>query len=68
MLIQAPPQDVTSRLAVAIRRTVIEMSSSPNGVHIGGSMSIADLLSVSTADRVRTLEIIAKLVREGIAE
>jgi len=46
MLIQAPPQDVTSRLAVAIRRTVIEMSSSPNGVHIGGSMSIADLLAV----------------------
>ncbi len=35
---------------------------------IDGRMSIADLLSVSTADRVRTLEIIAKLVREGIVE
>ncbi|HEY3608091.1 MAG TPA: transketolase, partial [Pseudonocardiaceae bacterium] len=46
MLTQAPPQELTRRLAVEIRRTVIEMSSSPNGVHIGGSMSIADLLAV----------------------
>ena len=35
---------------------------------IDGRMTIADLLSVSTADRVRTLEIIAKLIREGIVE
>jgi tetratricopeptide (TPR) repeat protein len=35
---------------------------------IDGRMSIADLISVSTADRVRTLEIIAKLIREGIVE
>jgi len=35
---------------------------------IDGRMSIADLISLSTADRVRTLEIIAKLLREGIVE
>jgi tetratricopeptide (TPR) repeat protein len=35
---------------------------------IDGRMSIADLISVSTADRVRTLEIIAKLLRERIVE
>ena len=33
-----------------------------------GRMSIGDLISVSTADRVRTLEIIAKLLRENIVE
>jgi len=35
---------------------------------IDGRMSIADLISVSTCDRVRTLEIIAKLLRAGIVE
>ena len=35
---------------------------------IDGRMSVADLISVSTADRVRTLEIIAKLLRENIVE
>jgi tetratricopeptide (TPR) repeat protein len=35
---------------------------------IDGRMSIADLISLSTADRVRTLEIIAKLIRENIVE
>jgi len=35
---------------------------------IDGRMSIADLISVSTADRVRTLEIIAKLIRENVVE
>jgi tetratricopeptide (TPR) repeat protein len=35
---------------------------------IDGRMSIADLMSLSTAERVRTLEIIAKLLREGIVE
>jgi tetratricopeptide (TPR) repeat protein len=35
---------------------------------IDGRMTIADLISVSTSDRVRTLEIIAKLVRDGIVE
>ena len=35
---------------------------------IDGRMSIADLISVSTADRVRTLEIIAKLLRESVVE
>lgn len=35
---------------------------------IDGRMSIADLISLSTAERVRTLEIIAKLLREGIVE
>jgi tetratricopeptide (TPR) repeat protein len=35
---------------------------------IDGRMTIADLISVSTCDRVRTLEIIAKLLREGIVE
>jgi hypothetical protein len=31
-------------------------------------MTIADLISVSNSDRVRTLEIIAKLLRDGIVE
>jgi transketolase len=53
MLSQAPPQDVARRLAVEIRRTIIEMSSSPNGVHIGGSMSIADLLAVLYGEVLR---------------
>jgi tetratricopeptide (TPR) repeat protein len=35
---------------------------------IDGRMTIADLISVSTCDRVRTLEIIAKLLRAGIVE
>ena len=35
---------------------------------IDGRLSIADLISVSTSDRVRTLEILAKLLREGIVE
>ncbi len=35
---------------------------------VDGRMTIADLISVSTTDRVRTLEIIAKLVRDGIVE
>jgi len=33
---------------------------------IDGRMTIADLISVATSDRVRTLEIIAKLVRAGV--
>ncbi|MFI5317577.1 MAG: tetratricopeptide repeat protein [Myxococcota bacterium] len=35
---------------------------------IDGRMSIADLISLSTADRVRTLEIVAKLIRDGVVE
>jgi tetratricopeptide (TPR) repeat protein len=35
---------------------------------IDGRMSIADLISLSTSDRVRTLEILAKLIREDIVE
>ena len=35
---------------------------------IDGRMSIGDLISVSTSDRVRTLEILAKLLREEIVE
>jgi tetratricopeptide (TPR) repeat protein len=35
---------------------------------IDGRMTIADLISLSTADRVRTLEIIAKLIRENVVE
>lgn len=35
---------------------------------IDGRMTIGDLISVSHSDRVRTLEIIAKLLREGIVE
>lgn len=46
MLTQAPPQEAAGRLSMEIRRRVIEMSGSPNGVHIGGSMSIADVLAV----------------------
>ncbi|MEU9115716.1 transketolase [Streptomyces sp. NPDC048483] len=53
MLTQAPPEKVADRLAVDIRRKVIEMSASPNGVHIGGSMSIADLLAVLYAEVLR---------------
>lgn len=53
MPIQAPPQDVATQLALEIRRQVIEMSSSPNGAHIGGSMSIADLLAVLYGEVLR---------------
>ncbi|MFI5828154.1 transketolase [Streptomyces sp. NPDC051578] len=53
MLTQAPPHDVATRLALDIRRKVIEMSASPNGVHIGGSMSIADLLAVLYGEVLR---------------
>jgi len=35
---------------------------------IDGRMTIGDLISVSTSDRVRTLEIIAKLIRDQIVE
>lgn len=35
---------------------------------VDGRMTIADLISLSTADRVRTLEIIAKLIRENVVE
>jgi tetratricopeptide (TPR) repeat protein len=35
---------------------------------IDGRMTIGDLISVSNSDRVRTLEIIAKLLRAGIVE
>lgn len=35
---------------------------------IDGRMTIGDLISVSTSDRVRTLEVIAKLIREQIVE
>ncbi len=35
---------------------------------IDGRMTIGDLISVSNSDRVRTLEIIAKLLRDGIVE
>ncbi|MGW7060678.1 transketolase [Streptomyces sp. NPDC054904] len=53
MLTQAPPNDVATRLAADIRRLVIEMSGSPNGVHIGGSMSIADLLAILYGEVLR---------------
>jgi transketolase len=53
MLTQAPPRNATMRLAVEIRRTVIDMSGSPDGVHIGGSMSIADLLAVLYGEVLR---------------
>lgn len=53
MLIRTTPQNATRRLAVEIRRMVIEMSGSPNGVHIGGSMSIADLLAVLYGEVLR---------------
>lgn len=35
---------------------------------VDGRLSIADLISLSTSDRVRTLEIIAKLIRDQIIE
>ena len=35
---------------------------------IDGRLSIGDLISLSTADRVRTLEIIAKLLRDQVVE
>ncbi|TDV40959.1 transketolase [Actinophytocola oryzae] len=53
MLKQASPQNATGKLAVEIRRLVIEMSGSPNGVHIGGSVSIADLLAVLYGEVLR---------------
>jgi transketolase len=53
MLTQAPPQSVAEQLAVEIRRKVIDMSGSPNGAHIGGSISIADLLAVLYGEVLR---------------
>ncbi|WP_100444526.1 transketolase [Glycomyces xiaoerkulensis] len=41
------------RLALNIRRKIIEMSASPTGVHIGGSISISDLLAVLYAEVLR---------------
>ena len=35
---------------------------------IDGRMSVADLISVSTADRVRTLEVIAKFAARAVVE
>ena len=35
---------------------------------LDGEVSVSDLLSLSTLDRVQTLEIIARLLREGIVE
>ncbi len=35
---------------------------------IDGRLSIADLISLSTSDRVRTLEVIAKLLRDQVVE
>jgi len=35
---------------------------------IDGTMTIGDLISVSTSDRVRTLEVIAKLIRDQVVE
>jgi transketolase len=43
--------EVTSNeLALAVRRRIIAMSESPAGVHIGGSISIADVLAVLYAE------------------
>ncbi|MFF3350330.1 transketolase [Streptomyces sp. NPDC002779] len=53
MITQALPETTAGRLAVEIRRKIIEMSGSPNGVHIGGSMSIADLLAVLYGEVIR---------------
>ncbi|MGW7688475.1 transketolase [Streptomyces asiaticus] len=53
MLTQSPARITAGQLALDIRRKVIEMSASPNGVHIGGSMSIADLLAVLYAEVLR---------------
>ena len=35
---------------------------------VDGRLSIGDLISLSTSDRVRTLEVIAKLLRDQIIE
>ncbi|GHH24710.1 transketolase [Streptomyces rubradiris] len=53
MLTQSPARITARQLALDIRRKVIEMSASPNGVHIGGSLSIADLLAVLYAEVLR---------------
>lgn len=50
---QAETTDRARELALDIRRLVIEMSGSDTGVHIGGSLSIADLLGVLYSDVLR---------------
>jgi hypothetical protein len=35
---------------------------------IDGFLTVTDLLSLSTTDRVRTLEILARLIRDDIVE
>ena len=44
--LQTPPRTDTHRLSLDIRKKIIDMSASANGAHIGGSISIADLLAV----------------------
>jgi transketolase len=42
----APARATTAEFAVEIRRSIIEMSGSEHGVHLGGALSVADLLAV----------------------
>jgi transketolase len=49
----APPRESTMELAVQIRRTVIEMSGSDAGAHVGGALSIADVLAVLYGEVLR---------------
>jgi transketolase len=53
MLGQAPPRVSARELATQIRRTVIEVSGSDTGVHIGGSLSVADILAVLYGEVLR---------------
>ncbi|GAC67441.1 transketolase [Gordonia soli] len=43
----------SQQLADAIRLRIIEMSASPAGVHVGGSISIADIMGVLYAEILR---------------
>lgn len=47
------PSSESGRLASIIRRTVIDQSNRANVGHIGSSLSIADLIAVVFADRIR---------------
>ena len=49
----APVRELTAEFAAEVRRTVIDMSGSDCGVHIGGALSVADLLAVLYGEVLR---------------
>lgn len=53
MHVTAPAREFTAEFAADIRRTVIEMSGSDCGIHVGGALSVADILAVLYGEVLR---------------